>query len=98
MMEGLLAQMEARMKADRAEMMAEMKVIQHKWDATLHERNAHHEEMMAKMDAWRGVTRAFLEKVSTPEETEAVAKPQDVPEGATIPGYITRARVAELVS
>jgi hypothetical protein len=33
-------------------MMAEMKAIQHKWDAIEHERKAHHKEMMAKLDAW----------------------------------------------
>jgi hypothetical protein len=56
MMERLMAGMEARM-------MAEMKAIQHKWDAIEHERKAHHEEMRAEMDAWLGgVMHACLEK------------------------------------
>jgi hypothetical protein len=52
---------------------------------------AHHEEMMAglkrlnaKADAWLEKTEAFLEKKEpAPEETKAVAEPQEVPEGAT---------------
>jgi hypothetical protein len=69
-----------------------MKAVQHKWDAIEHERDAveherkaYHEEMRAKMDAWLGgVKHACLEKKeSTPEETEVVAKSQEVPEGAT---------------
>jgi hypothetical protein len=69
-------------------LLAEMKVIQRKMDATDHERKAHHEEMMAKMDAWRGVTPACLEEEPAPEETEVVAKSQEVPEGATDEGAI----------
>jgi hypothetical protein len=39
--------------------------------------------MMAKMDAWLGKTEAFLEKKEpTPEETEAMEKLQEVPDGA----------------
>jgi hypothetical protein len=45
--------------------------------------------MMAKMDAWRGVAPTCLEEEETaPEETEVVAKPQEVPEGAMDKGAI----------
>jgi hypothetical protein len=65
-------------------LLAEMKVIQHKMDAIEHKRKPHHEEMMAKMDAWRGKTEAFLEKKEpTPEGTEAIEKSREVPEEAT---------------
>jgi hypothetical protein len=60
--------------------------------------DAHHERMMAKMDSHLGETRAWLgemkacrgvtpacleEEEPTPQGTEAVAKSQEVPEGAT---------------
>jgi hypothetical protein len=55
-----------------------------KVETTQHKIKAHHEEMMAKMDAWRGVTPTCLEEEEpAPEETEVVAKSQEVPEGAT---------------
>jgi hypothetical protein len=44
---------------------------------------ASQEEMMAEMKAWQGVMHACLEKESAPEETEVVAKSQEVPEEAT---------------
>jgi hypothetical protein len=60
-----------------ARMLAEMK-------ATQHEIEAHHEEMMAKMDAWRGVTPTCLEEEEpAPEEPKAMAETEEVPEGAT---------------
>jgi hypothetical protein len=73
-------------KADKEEIMARMdankKVIQRKMDANRQDRKAHREEMGAEMDAWLGgVTHAYLEKEPTPEETEAVEEPQEVPEG-----------------
>jgi hypothetical protein len=77
MMERLLAQMEARMKADKREMMAKME--------------ANYEEMIkAITEGYRGApeacsvkTEACLEKESAPEETEAVETSQEVPKGAT---------------
>jgi hypothetical protein len=39
--------------------------------------------MMAKMDAWRGVTPACLEEEPAPEEPKAVVETEEVPEGAT---------------
>jgi hypothetical protein len=79
------AESEAERKASQEGMMAELKAIQHKWDAIEHERKAHHEEMRAEMDAWHGgVTHACLEKKEpAPEETETVAEPEEVPERAT---------------
>jgi hypothetical protein len=65
-----------------------MNAIEHKMlakmETTQHEIKAHHEELMAKMDAWRGVTPACLEEEEpAPEDTEIVAKSQEVREGAT---------------
>jgi hypothetical protein len=40
-------------------LMAGMKAVQHKWDVIENERKAHHQEMMAKMDAWLGETKAL---------------------------------------
>jgi hypothetical protein len=48
MMEFLKA-MEAKMETQIGSLASVMNAIEH-------ERRAHHEEMMAKMDAWRGVT------------------------------------------
>jgi hypothetical protein len=74
-----------------------LELILAKMDANRREMKANHEEMMAKMDAWLGKTKASPEtmaacegktetclekKEPTPEETEVVAKPQEVPEGA----------------
>jgi hypothetical protein len=70
------------MKAMEAKMETQIGSLASVMNAIEHERKAHHEEMMAKMDAWRGVTRACLEKESAPEETEVAAEPQEVPEGA----------------
>jgi hypothetical protein len=60
-------------------------IIEAEMKATQHEIEAHHEEMMAKMDAWRGVMPARLEEEEepAPEEPKAVAETEEVPEGAT---------------
>jgi hypothetical protein len=68
--------MSATFRSGHEQMKAEMETSQEKM-------KTHHEVMMAKIDAWRGLTRACLEKESTPEETEAVAEPQEFREGAT---------------
>jgi hypothetical protein len=82
MMEFLKA-IDTKMKANHEEMMAEMKAIQLKMDANRQERKAHREEMRAEMDAWLGgVTHAYLEKEPAPENIEAVAETEVVPEGA----------------
>jgi hypothetical protein len=84
-MEQILEFMKAN-KANHEGMMTEMKAIQHKWDAIEDERKAHHKEMRAEMDAWRGgVTPACLEeeKEPAPEEPKTVAETEEVPEGAT---------------
>jgi hypothetical protein len=48
------------------------------------EMNAIKHKMLAKMDAWRGVTPACLEEEEpAPEDTEVIAKSQEVPKGAT---------------
>jgi hypothetical protein len=70
------------------EIMEFLKASQYKIEAvmkaTQHEIDAHHEEMIAKMDAWRGVTPARLEEEEpAPEEPKAVAETEEVPEGAT---------------
>jgi hypothetical protein len=99
MLERLLAKMDAiqhKMEADQREMKAEMMA---KVDANLHKMEAKIDAMQAtvdshlgemkawrgKMKACRGVTHACLEEEEepAPEETEAVAKPQKVPEGVT---------------
>jgi predicted amino acid-binding ACT domain protein len=88
MLERLLAQMEAcmtaRMEAKIDSSQEKMDAIEHKMlakmETTQHKIKVHHEEMMAKMDAWRGVTPARLEEEEpAPEETEVVAKSQEVP-------------------
>jgi hypothetical protein len=72
-----LKAMEAKMESQIGSLASVMNAIEH-------ERKAHHEEMMAKMDAWRGVTPACLEEEEpAAEETEVVAKSQEVLEGAT---------------
>jgi hypothetical protein len=69
-----------------AEMKTQFDFLATKMDANEAKRRAHHEEMMAMMKAWHGgVMHACLEEEEgpTPEETEAVAEPQEVPEGGT---------------
>jgi hypothetical protein len=89
------ARMEAKMDADKAEAkrereankaesMANHLMIEAEMKATQHEIKAHHKEMIAKMDAWRGVTPACLEEEEpAPEEPMAVTEMAEVPEGAT---------------
>jgi vacuolar-type H+-ATPase subunit D/Vma8 len=54
------------MKTQIGSLASEMNAIEHnmlaKMETTQHKIKAHHEEMMAKMDAWRGVTPACLEE------------------------------------
>jgi hypothetical protein len=71
-MDKMMASQE-EMKANNQEMMAGLKRL-----------NATADTWLGETKAWQGVMHACLEKkVSTPEETEAVAEPQEVPEGAT---------------
>jgi hypothetical protein len=80
----MMARMEAKMDADKAEAMANQLRIVAEMKATQHEIKAHHEEMMAKMDARRGVTPACLEEEEpAPEEPKAVTETEEVPKGAT---------------
>jgi hypothetical protein len=75
---------EHKREANKAESMANQLRIEAEMKATQHVIKAHHEEMMAKMDAWRGVTTACLEEEEPdPEEPKAVAETKEVPEGAT---------------
>jgi hypothetical protein len=74
-----------KMEANKAELMAEMKA---QIGSLASEMNANQQKMDAwigEMTALLGVTHACLEKEEepAPEETEAVAEPQEVPEGAT---------------
>jgi hypothetical protein len=93
MMERLMAGMEARM-------MAEM-------NATQHKTKAHHEEMMAKIDAWRGVTPARLgkeenkplKKKYVEDENEGIKKKRKVKsEDAILPTACTLQYVTILLS
>jgi hypothetical protein len=83
MMKRLLAEMKTQFGSLAAKMDAEHEMIARMM--------ASEERMMAKWDsslgevkAYEKTTKAFLEKKEpAPEETEAVAEPQEVPEGAT---------------
>jgi hypothetical protein len=76
--ESLEAIMDAHYKRMRATIRSGHEQMKAEMEASQEKMKTHHEEMMAKMVAWRRVTRACLEKVSTPEETGAVAEPQEV--------------------
>jgi hypothetical protein len=80
-----LRAIEHKREADKAESMAIQLRIEAEMKATQYNIKAHHEEMMAKMDAWRGVTPTCLEEEEepAPEEPKAVAETEEVPEGVT---------------
>jgi hypothetical protein len=70
-----------KINANYEEMRAIMNAYYEKMDAYYKKRDAYYEKMIAIIK--EGLGRAEDKRKPTPEETEAVAEPREVPEGAT---------------